>query len=252
LCSNLKICRANLAYYSQGKLFLGWSDLDPVPELNVENGDLVIFFLSANGIKFSRETRDPWYEATHNAGAQLLLISAEDLNQTITMPLYGANNPASPLGCKTQHQFCTSGQPAGSQCAPLSPYLDFIETALVTFLANQEVANRRINWLYDAILSVAPVLPDIPAALGSHSLLSRQGLSANIQGPLPDNQWMLDIQHWHNITLASLQDSFVVAVTGPSDPAVLPWMNRKPNNTEEQYLCNNQVSIEAVSKQLMR
>lgn len=77
--------------------------------------------------------------------------------------------------------------------------------------------------------------------LGAGSLTARYKLVSGYQGPLPDNQWQLDVEHWHASTLAAIQGSAVDAATGPASPDMRQyWV--PPENEQQQYLCNNQVS----------
>ncbi|KAL1623516.1 hypothetical protein SLS54_004506 [Diplodia seriata] len=63
-----------------------------------------------------------------------------------------------------------------------------------------------------------------------------------VQGPLPDNQWQIELEHWHNISMAYFQESVISLATGPSRPGALRYLI-PPNGTEQQNLCKNQASI---------
>jgi len=52
--------------------------------------------------------------------------------------------------------------------------------------------------------------------LGAASLSSKSSLVTGVQGPLPDNQWQMDVEHWHAATLVAMQGSAVDAAMGPS------------------------------------
>ena len=72
------------------------------------------------------------------------------------------------------------------------------------------------------------------------SLKSRYSLVSGFSGPLPDDQWQQDVEGWHHSTLAAMQGSAVDAATGPANPAMRQfWV--PPANSEQQYLCRNQV-----------
>ena len=58
-------------------------------------------------------------------------------------------------------------------------------------------------------------------SLGISALTARDTLLDGNQGPLPSDQWMLEVEHWHDISMAQLQRVAVELATGPSDPATL-------------------------------
>ena len=76
--------------------------------------------------------------------------------------------------------------------------------------------------------------------LGAASLSSKYNLVSGVQGPLPDNQWQLDVEHWHAATLVAMQGSAVDAAMGPSSEAMGKfWVG--PENEVERKGCANQV-----------
>ena len=83
-------------------------------------------------------------------------------------------------------------------------------------------------------------LPSIIDELGVSSLTARDSLLGGIQGPLPKNQWQLEVQYWHSIIMALLQRLVVEQATGPASETVYPWLVR-PQTKEEQAQCHNQV-----------
>ncbi|KAL1615965.1 hypothetical protein SLS56_011613 [Neofusicoccum ribis] len=66
-----------------------------------------------------------------------------------------------------------------------------------------------------------------------------RGLSEGMQGPLPDNQWQLDVENWFAISLAALQGWMVELATGPSDSKFLDWID-SPTSEGGRYWCKNQ------------
>jgi hypothetical protein len=78
--------------------------------------------------------------------------------------------------------------------------------------------------------------------LGAASLSSKYSLVSGIQGPLPDNQWQQDVEHWHSATLVAMQGSAVDAASGPSKPEMRSfWV--PPANDQERSICGNQVNL---------
>ena len=56
---------------------------------------------------------------------------------------------------------------------------------------------------------------------GTSSLLARNSKYSPVQGPLPNDQWTLEVQNWVKIILAQLQRTVLEYATGPSDLDVL-------------------------------
>jgi hypothetical protein len=227
-----------------GSLLEGLSDMDPIPELVTGNADIELYFLSANGIGFSAPTHDPWYRATRYWKTRKVPTSFDNATAMNDTAVYLQDEPASPLGCKVQHQICNPSQPEESRCGPLTSSADHVSAAfsMGTIFPGEDEATGRIDWAYNAAFGVMGYVEYVVSQLGAHSLLARLRLSLDgLQGPIPDDQWMSDVEHWHNIAMTSYQGSLIVSALGPADPAMSRFYSRKPNNTEQSDFCNNQV-----------
>lgn len=211
-----------------------------IPELNTNgDADVNLVFMSANGIMFSQEVTDPWYNATtrfRNLGRKSYDNSSVVLNATTT---YMASEPGSPLACRLQYQYCSASLPAGNQCGVLGSSADAF--ASLMDMVNEDIFINRMYWLYLNSFTDPFNMAYMLGSLRSSALLGRYGLTrSGIQGALPDDQWQQDAKHFASIALASLQSSFVFTALGPSDPQVSTYY-RGPNATEESALCNSQV-----------
>ena len=80
------------------------------------------------------------------------------------------------------------------------------------------------------------------SAVGITSLKAREKLFSGIQGPLPNNQWQIEVENWYSTTLADLQRLTIEYAAGPADPALLQVLERPQTETERQ-LCHSVVSI---------
>ncbi|KAI9779283.1 MAG: hypothetical protein M1816_003623 [Peltula sp. TS41687] len=96
-----------------------------------------------------------------------------------------------------------------------------------------------ISWFSTAIAYSVPNLKLIVEILGRSSLTSRYKLEGGNQGPLPSNQWELEVQYWFSTALANLQMIMVDTATGPTDANLTPWLHR-PQNREERLACRSQ------------
>jgi hypothetical protein len=223
-----------------GSFFPNPSDFSPIPELASPNSDVFIFFLSSNGITSSLPIMDNWYNATrsimkadpypHGSGPDAM---QED-------PMYYQSESASPLACRQQLQFCNPNLPEEQRCAPLAGIFDFPDQAVSLF--SDPEAIQRFMWTYNAAFNLNPSISTVVQTLGAQALSSRNSLEFGIQGSLPSNQWQIEVQHWHDTALASLQNLFVTAAaTMASDPNLRPWLQTPVANVEKT-LCRSQVS----------
>lgn len=226
------------------------STFRPLPDLRPGGeGDIAIIFLGAARIMFTTELRDPWYNATVPLGQASILSR----NGTM-MPAgvnYGAVEPASPLGCNIREQLCkveaniNSNDPTTGgehpRCTNLRSPTDAISDALSTVWADDPDAQDRVAWWWSSAFGSYGTLADLIATHGTSTLLSRETLSQGSQYPLPDNQWMADVQRWHEIALASTQWSPLMCVLGPPSKRLAQWM-MGPTKPAETKACGSQAS----------
>lgn len=185
------------------------SDFMPIPELSPTDSDLELFCLSANNVTYTSEVNDDWY-AAHQ------LLGKFSQSQAIgRRPVFLADEPASILCCKFQYQTCDLSRPSDNACTKLASNYDTFQTN--TPVGVGERIFNTSNRLSDAAYTVKGVVNH----LGSSSLASRYTLFDFLQVPLPDNQWQIDVEKWHNIALASFQQSTLTLAAGPQDPSVL-------------------------------
>lgn len=227
--------------------YVNGSRMNPIPELFRPDGQVQVVFLAGNGIQFFAQSEDAWYRATVPGN----VIS--DGFHTGTRTVYWPEEAASPLGCVAQFQFCNTALAPDKRCGPLASWDDavfesaplFNTTGLELFegddFPTSQIASRFI-WLLTILNNAATNLAELLETLGTESLVSKASLMQGLMGPLPPNQWQLDVTHWWSTYLASVQAAFVETAMGPADPTgeleqytVVPW------NDHIRYLCNNQV-----------
>ncbi|KAL9615756.1 MAG: hypothetical protein Q9160_009283 [Pyrenula sp. 1 TL-2023] len=208
------------------------SNFHPIDGLRetLTHGDLVLFYLSANELVYTSEVNDDWYAAHQHAGTF-------DIPQASSgnVSLYSSDEVASPLACAVQYQICRPSSTAGQDC----PFSGGIYDIASTFSDQEEdEASIVSRWVMSSFVDIE----DIIGALSTSSLTSRDGLQRGIQGPLSDFQWQSDVELWHNITLASLQDR-VESVVGPKDPDIQQHFWRPLNTSHNLNFCESQVRI---------
>ena len=205
------------------------------------DGDIMVFYLSANAIVFNNKTSDPWYNGTEVTVIPTYFIDQDGkVVDSINTTQYNQYGAASPLGCRSQAQYCNPNTPSGRVCAPLSS-LDDAEPNAEPLFAGQDGALQRMQWFSLAMLQIEG-LDKVPSVLGAQSLLARYSLTIDgVQGSMADNQWMLDLTHWLEINLAALQASVVAGATGPIGPGQVDIPYTKLNISHEAQICSNQV-----------
>lgn len=194
--------------------------------------DLSLFFLSTNGVAFTEPSDDLWY-AAHN------VLTANPSQDNALTTAYSGDEPVRVLGCATRYQYCNPDPKMGHSCTPLAGI--FTATSAADALWTTDKQKNFFNASSNSILTGTGGLVDIVIDTGISSLIARHSLSQGFQGPLSNNQWQLEVENWFAATLADLQKVTVEYVTGPTDPAVFPFL-RRPQTEEEQLLCRSLVS----------
>ncbi|KAI8623054.1 hypothetical protein F5Y19DRAFT_405056 [Xylariaceae sp. FL1651] len=233
------------SWVENGEANLHYSDFIAAPEIRRQDGDVLLIFLSGNGVLFDEPMDDEWYRAT--AVARNITVQAGQYQyKTVS---YISTEAASPMGCVEQFQWCNTALPKQTRCGPLASYFDSINGAAPLFHltgSDLDPDSRPSSITADGTRLIWPLLiqwsgafgpVDVISKLGSKALASQSLLSQGTQLPLPRNQWQLDVMNWFNVTLASLQTSFVNAALGVADQK---W---SPLNIQEKRLCHTQKII---------
>ncbi|KAI1364789.1 hypothetical protein F5Y08DRAFT_353259 [Xylaria arbuscula] len=208
------------------------------------DADLVLIFLSGDGVVFSQYSDDEWYYLNPDPITIFL-----DGPSTVPTRLYIPTEPASPLGCTSQYQFCNTAIPGTSGCGPLASLRDAIAGASplfdITYAEFQnnsvrgETAARFLYFTNMYFSSAAANIGDILEHLGATALTSQRSLQAFIQGPIASNQWQQDVAHWWDISMAIQQSQSLDQAYSPDDPEILP-LRFNYSAPEFKKLCTNQ------------
>ncbi|KAF2138136.1 uncharacterized protein K452DRAFT_361593 [Aplosporella prunicola CBS 121167] len=207
------------------------SEFDPIPELRRMDGDLDIFFLSATNVAFNSYSNDSWYQIKDSSDASM--VSDESTGE---MDLYYQKEPASPMACVTRQQYCFPSLSKENRCTALSSNID---AGLDAGYMHQKRKDQ------DGFIWVSPVsasamtISEVVNIMGQQALASRYNFRHGIQGPISENQWQLDVEHWHASTLAHLQDGYLHKASGPTDERLFEFLDR-PANAIEKRLCKSQ------------
>lgn len=224
------------------------ADFVPIPELKRDDADLYIMYLSGNGIRFSEPMDGEWYSATTPRGSTAFIAQTGESRR---QPSYISDEAASPMGCISQWQWCNLGYPGNSGCGPLASEKDALYKAAPLFNLTEndfepdrpsspEAAGTRLIWhiltLYTHPTGLSPLL----VHMGPRSLISQTKLYSGLQLALPNNQWQLDVVHWWNSMLATLQAAYVDIIQG-NYGSEFDAFRSPPLNNEEEKWCRNQV-----------
>ncbi|KUJ14079.1 uncharacterized protein LY89DRAFT_152692 [Mollisia scopiformis] len=211
------------------------------------DGDVSVIFLSGNGIFFNGPMDDDWYRAT--TFGQKLAHTA-DMSSEGIVEAYIPTEAASPMGCVEQWQWCNSAYPKEEGCGPLAGLLDSILGAAPFFNLTEEdlaperpvsptASGTRLIWPALMQLFGENNVGELLNQLGAQSLASQSLLTSGLQGPLPKNQWQLDVTNWFNTVLASIQALYVNTAIGTTDPGLVQ-NQYPPLNEQERKVCNSQ------------
>ncbi|KAI0395573.1 hypothetical protein F5Y17DRAFT_474277 [Xylariaceae sp. FL0594] len=228
-------------YGTKNDIFNGSGDFDAIPELARSDGDLVLVFLSGNGVLFAQEMDDDWYRATERwKKAQYVYAGPRGSLQT-----YHPDIAASPLGCLEQWQYCNTAYPKKIGCGPLASWVDALYGVAPLFNltdkdldperpSSSSASGARLIWPFLWMYQYPTTLATIVSVLGVKSLASQ----TRFQGG------QLDVLNWWDIMSASMQASwlvylFVDTARGTTDPEYLGLWS-PPMNKEEEKWCNSQ------------
>ncbi|KAF2138168.1 uncharacterized protein K452DRAFT_277984 [Aplosporella prunicola CBS 121167] len=210
------------------------TDFVPIAALQQKDADLHLIFLSANSIIFAQEVNDLWFSAHRNV-SQIFYSDIGEVEGTLDAIVQ--DDAASVLACTVKEQYCNPNLPEGNRCAPFGG--EYESAALAEHLWTNQKQLDNFRWVDGTIKSYRPSMHNVVYTLGSSALLARQSLTEGIQGALVDNQWQLEAENWHKVSMAAMQGIMREVATGPSDQSVEKWLV-KPNNTQEHLLCGNQ------------
>ncbi|PKS06070.1 hypothetical protein jhhlp_007904 [Lomentospora prolificans] len=211
-----------------------YSMFRPIPQITRRDADVMLFFLSAPGLLYANPVDDPWFSA-HKEGPGM-----RNTVSNTTRPNYYRDELVTVMGCSMQTQLCNA-QGGEDGCTPLRGMADDTFDRYSPWKTDRQRALiKRADDIFGmGLFSISGIVDH----LGLGSLVSRHGLSSNVQGPLPTNQWQHEVEHWVTSSLTSVQGSFVEAANGP--PKEMMSFRVVPNGTEEERLCRSQKIVSA-------
>jgi hypothetical protein len=206
----------------------------PIPALDLADADVHLVFLSAPEIHFSNPINDTWFSARRNASD----LRYKDTKQRLKA--YVLDEPVSVMACTHQVQYCNPNLPESERCEPLRGLNDPRRSERLHKIFPEESHFATIKWANGLWNYGIYTISGTIGFIGASALRARNSLSYGFSGPLPDNQWQLEAEHWVKGELASLQDVFFTAANGI--PEALADFRQPPmaNETVAQNMCVNQ------------
>ncbi|KUJ09083.1 uncharacterized protein LY89DRAFT_788489 [Mollisia scopiformis] len=157
---------------------------------------------------------------------------------------YYRDQPVGALGCTQQFQFCNPNLSDGTGCTPLLGFYSNFANPNVTNGLWKTAAQDTSFTYFTSVIGVfgfaSTNIDDVVASLGISALLARNSLGVGIQGPLPNNQWELEVEHWMQASLSLLQRTLLEQAAGPFTEDVYPWL-AKPQDAQDQAQCRRQM-----------
>ncbi|KAH7147060.1 hypothetical protein B0J13DRAFT_441670 [Dactylonectria estremocensis] len=177
----------------------------PIPEIARSDAEVTLFFLVQNLLAYTAPVDDVFFAAHTNPTTYKL-----PPNETYT--LYYNDKLVSVMGCIDQHQICRPGSGEAPNCSTLSSTEN-----LPSEIAKLELNQVQHDTAYVIMLAIlgGEMLNSI-AGRGAVALKAQGTVFNNINIPLPDNQWTLEVGGWFSIALARLQHAIVEYSTGPA------------------------------------
>lgn len=216
------------------------SSFVPSAELSRTDADIFIVFLSGHGVYFGEPVYDEWYRATASFATMRNILDDGSLQ------IYRTSEAASPLGCASQWQFCNTNT---SACGPTTSLYDAMSRSLEAFgvSGNESIPNRspakdRLEWLMATLGTETMNEAAVLRHQQDNALMSKQSLFQGYQGPIPDDQWQLDVTNWFSIYLAIMQSNLLQTASGFME-AQSGLNATRPDTDAARRLCSNQVTM---------
>lgn len=217
---------AQIAYGMSSKTEYS-SSFEPLPELKQDAADLFLFFLSFSG-RYFEPVYDPWFSAHQ--------LHLKDVPVSFARTQYERDKPISTLGCLEQHQFCTS---AGI----CTPFLGWGQVQTVDYFNYALSVHQNVTFDRMIRALAASSIAQVASSLARTSMPLRATNKAAVQSTvlslrLPDDQWRLELIHWHSVAMAQIQRT--IAQWGSGQIATQPQLQLVPAKTEEDvWFCHN-------------
>ena len=199
-----------------------WTPIEPLLQTD---GDISLFFMSANDIQYDNPVDDPIFKA-HTL----------ETTPTTGVPYYLSDDWVDVIGCVDQYQYCNPGHnEQATQCTSLTSNNEVIVDLDEIGLSKWQVATaKHISWnmMFSSMYYSV-------AGRGATALLASESVFGLDQPSLPDNQWQTELSNWFNISLARIQQTVVEYAAGPTNLGTTGSVTVS-NSLIERSVCHSQ------------
>ncbi|KAI0201425.1 hypothetical protein F4808DRAFT_425146 [Astrocystis sublimbata] len=239
-----QLLESTASQVKNGVTFSSGSSFAPIRELFRHDADIFLAFLRGNGVLYLDPTTDAWYRLRNESVDFHFAFDPQERPLEAYLP----SEPASPIGCTQQFQFCNTAIKGDSRCGPLASLRDAVAGASSLFntsyaeFSNYNAESRAgtlLGYFGNTFFTFDTTVDNMIDKLGSKGLLSQRTLYSGVQGPIASNQWQLDFINLWNVALSATQAAFVDTAVGPPSQTLSGiWSNYSSSQTNK--LCNSQ------------
>jgi hypothetical protein len=163
------------------------------------DSDVELIMVSKNSVEFTSPVEDLMFTAHKN-------YTRMEAGSYTNVTIYLADNPITGVACAQQYQFCVASK-SGDICSSLDGLP--ANTTALNFTSASDIQVAAIQILIDA---------NEQSHIGSNRaarLTSKVESRGVLDAPVPDDQWVTEIQGWESFVWASLQTYVSDYAIGP-------------------------------------
>ncbi|GAM87608.1 hypothetical protein ANO11243_056350 [Dothideomycetidae sp. 11243] len=192
-------------YLSQNKAPSFWT---PIPVLNRTDGDVTVMVVIPGSIESLIRNDDP-------------VFGTNVYDHNMTMPdgtvqeFYTSKDYTTSIGILESYMVC---QVNGTGCTPADGAFNLLANAFNTSAGSNFNAVQLHTIARVTLLAQQMLVYNVVSERGASALRLTESLSGLIQGPMPEDQYVIEMLNWAKTSLAILQQGIVDYVAQPLDP----------------------------------
>ncbi len=210
----------------------------PIPQLNRTDADVNLLFLM-KAAYFVSPVNDPWFLAQE---AMASLFQNENGSWT-NISFYYSRSPVSVLGCTEQFQWCNPNIDGSERCTELTGSSMGSHISAMTDVGKAIKLNQRQSGVQQRIYHAlwdSSLFNTAGVQTAGTLLLANAAIQGGTGASLPDDQWVLEVNHFLGTTLSNIQYEMAEYVTGLRNPAHNDFLVQVDTGDTE-WMCTNQI-----------